>query len=179
MPTSLAEGEARILLGDKKFEIPGKSVVNPPINAVTESTLSVGDPDRGLSVVSYKKTNAKGVVTEEAHYATPLLLLPLPVAPGIAWDSVATDSKSLQSARVQGRVSKTAETDACGSVVAGWQTESTYTTASATANTTSNMVMNVATQLGGLPILVREGALSAPTFLEYSLAAPLPKPGAG
>ena len=98
--------------------------VNPPAGPV--SPPSVGEPERGLVLTGTESIDRTGsTVGTSFAPVTGLLLLPLPVASGESFASVAADPKSGETVIQNSTVSRRQRIDACGDLVDGWQVTST------------------------------------------------------
>ncbi len=116
--------------------------------------LRVGVPDRGLALTRVERRDPKsGDLRSTFRPTPPVLLLPLPIAPGESFEGIGTDPTNGAFLQVSGRVIRRTQIDACGDVVAGWIVESTRSFTSpgqAQAAHVHNYV--VAPQLGALII---------------------------
>jgi hypothetical protein len=122
---------------------------------------TIGEPERGLTLIEIQDLDSTG--TLRAAWAPPrgagLLYLPLPVAGGEQYRSVATDPRTgmtiVHDAHVLGRV----RIDACGEVVDGWRVEATQLRSDESEPVTYNYV--VAPQMGA--VIIAEEVESAPS----------------
>jgi hypothetical protein len=109
------------------------------------ASVTVGDPERGLTIKAIDNFAANGEMIGSFRPATGLLILPLPVVPGEQFASVAVDPQTLQVATYQGQVVSRDRTDACGDYVEGWVVKGTLTFA---GQTPQQYDVLVATQYG-------------------------------
>jgi hypothetical protein len=144
----------------------------PPVRA------NVGEPDRGLSLVSIVTRSPKGDVIDTFSPRLPLLYLPLETTISDSFRSSAVDPRTFVSLEIDGAVSKHAEVDACGSVVDGWLVNSTLTTTTPEGQYTSKFDYIVANQFGSMVISTHQETPSEePTSkLDFSLARVTPTP---
>jgi len=91
---------------------------NPPY--VAEDSVRVGEPGRGIAIVSIQEYDGNGNPTSSFNPTTPLLFLQLPVVQGESWASTAVDPRTGQSISVAGEVQRRQSVDACGTLLDGW-----------------------------------------------------------
>jgi hypothetical protein len=145
-------------------------------------TVSVGEPERGISLMRLQRVD-KARNTSELNFTPGVLYLPLDVVPGEEFTSVGIDTRTGAVLQHQAKVVKRDRIDACGDVVDGWVVEATQTFSSGAATAPSRSYRYlVAPQLGGL-IISEEFHVNSPagnTDVTLSLAqlnpAPLPAP---
>ena len=120
----------------------------PPI----PSSVSVGDPERGIALMKLQRVDAAGN-TSELTFSPGVLYLPLDIVPGEEFKSVGIDPRTGSVLQHQAKVTKRDRVDACGEVVDGWVIESTQTF-SGPGQTAPPRTYKyiVAPQLGGLII---------------------------
>jgi hypothetical protein len=85
----------------------------PPADAL----ISGSTPTSGLYITRMKQTNGKDVVSDFTATGRGLLMLQVPVVPGTAWTSTATDAATGASVRAAVTVGKTMTVNACGNVI--------------------------------------------------------------
>jgi hypothetical protein len=120
----------------------------PPV----PGTVSVGDPERGITLTKLQRVDAAGN-TSELSFSPGVLYLPLDVVPGEEFNAVGIDSRTGAVLQHQAKVVKRDRVDACGEVVDGWVVESTQTfTGAAAASPPRTYKYIVAPQLGGIII---------------------------
>ncbi len=146
----------------------------PPI----PGSVSVGDPERGISLVKLQRVDQAGN-TSELTFSPGVLYLPLDVVPGEEFNAVGIDPRTGSVLQHQAKVTKRDRVDACGEVVDGWVIESTQTFSGPgqTAPPRTYKYM-IAPQLGGL-IISEEIHTSSPqgtTDVVLSLAQVKPVP---
>ena len=106
--------------------------ITPPGNQPTlpkpplPSNVSVGDPERGISLVKLQRVDAAGNSSELA-FSPGVLYLPLDIVPGEEFNAVGIDPRTGSVLQHQAKVLKRDRVDACGEVVDGWVVESTQT----------------------------------------------------
>lgn len=116
------------------------------------TNVQQGPPDRGLALVKTVHTSADGRTVSTFAPVSPVLLLPLDVVTPQQFQSSGTapDGSSLT---VNGTVVKRARVDACGTVIDGWEVDSTQVFTPADPSQQAVPVTDtyyVATQIGGL-----------------------------
>lgn len=113
------------------------------------SNTNVGSPSRGVSLVKVVSADAKGSPTSTFAPSAPVVLLPLDVVSGGQFQSsgVAPDGSTLT---VSGTIGKRARVDACGTIVDGWEVNSTQTFSSGGTASPLTTTYYVGTQLGGI-----------------------------
>ena len=89
-------------------------------------TVSVGDPERGISLVKLQRVDAAGN-SSELTFSPAVLYLPLDIVPGEEFNAVGIDPRTGAVLQHQAKVIKRDRVDACGEVVDGWVVESTQT----------------------------------------------------
>ena len=161
-------------------QVPG---TQPPLpKAPLPETLSVGDPERGISLVKLQRVDAAGN-SSELNFSPGVLYLPLEVVPGEEWNAVGIDPRTGSVLQNQAKVVKRDRVDACGDVVDGWAVESTQTF-SGTGQTAPPRTYRyiVAPQLGGIIIseeihtATPQGTTDVTLSLGQSKPSPLPAP---
>lgn len=137
----------------------------------------VGEPDRGVSLVSSRELDANGNAVATFEPVTPLLLLPLPVQQGEKYQSVAVDRRSGQTMVLDVTVQRRQRIDACGDLVDGWLVDGTLTDTAREGGAVETGYV-VATQLGGMLVHERYRAAEgeAPVDLSFTLAQLRPDP---
>jgi hypothetical protein len=105
-------------------QVPG---TQPPLpKAPVPDTLSVGEPERGVSLIRLQRVDSAGN-TSEVDFSPGVLYLPLPIVPGEEWTAVGADPRTGSMLQHQAKVVKRERVDACGDVVDGWAIEATQT----------------------------------------------------
>lgn len=115
---------------------------------VSEHQVTAGEPERGIVMRGFDVLSSRGENQGSVNF-TPgagLLFAPLPIRTGETFGSAAVDTRSGQTYRIEGKVVRRTQVDACGTVIAGWQVESRYSFPGGSA--TYNYV--VAPQFGGI-----------------------------
>src|SRR5581483_40289 len=133
-------------------QVPGTGPALP--KAPVPETLSVGDPERGISLVKLQRVDAAGNSTE-LSFSPGVLYLPLAIVPGEEWTSVGVDPRTGAVLQHQAKVVKRERVDACGDVVDGWAVEATQTfsgAGQAAPTPPRSYRYIVAPQLGGIII---------------------------
>ena len=138
-------------------------------------TVTVGDPERGLTLKSVDTIDKDGK-SVGFHPVTGLLVMPLPVVPGEQFSSVAIDPATQETMAYQATVGARDRIDACGQFVEGWQVTGKLSESS--SSTPLDYSLWVAPQYGALPILERrDGSDAAVSYsLTYTLAQLHPDP---
>jgi hypothetical protein len=114
--------------------------------------VSVGDPERGISLVKLQRVDAAGN-SSELTFSPGVLYLPLDIVPGEEFNAVGIDPRTGSVLQHQAKVIKRDRVDACGEVVDGWVVESTQTfTGPGQAAPPRAYRYVVAPQLGGVII---------------------------
>lgn len=119
--------------------------VNSPASG---DRVTAGEPERGVVIRGFDVLDRKGDNVGSVNF-TPragLLVVPLPIRTGENFASAAVDTRSGNTYRIEGKVVKRTQIDACGTVIAGWLVESRYSFPGGSA--TYNYV--VAPQFGGV-----------------------------
>lgn len=119
--------------------------VNSPASG---DRVTAGEPERGIVIRGFSILDRRGENRGAVNF-TPgagLLVAPLPIRTGEVFASAAVDTRSGQTYRIEGKVVKRTQVDACGTVIAGWQVESRFSFPNGFA--TYNYV--VAPQFGGI-----------------------------
>ena len=127
----------------------------PTQQRVGPTDVRVGEPDRGIAIYQIERFDPKTGASISTFTPTPpVLVLPLPIVPGEAFEGVGVDPTTGGSLRIQGSVRKRQQVDACGEVIDGWLVEGTRTASSSgpTGGVPQTYHYIVATQLGG-PII--------------------------
>jgi hypothetical protein len=119
--------------------------VNSP---ASDDRLTAGEPERGIVIRGFDTLDSRGDNVNSVNFSprAGLLVAPLPIRTGESFSSVSVDTRSGQTFRLDGKVIKRVQVDACGTVIAGWLVESRLESSSASA--TYNYV--VAPQFGGI-----------------------------
>jgi hypothetical protein len=163
-------------------QVPG---TQPPLpKAPVPETLSVGDPERGISLIKLQRVDAAGNSTE-VNFSPGVLYLPLPIVPGEEWNAAGVDPRTGSVLQHQAKVVKRERVDACGDVVDGWAVEATQTFSRGgqTAPPRTYRYI-VAPQLGGLIISEQIHTTTAQGTTDVTLSlgqlqpSPLPVPPA-
>ncbi len=124
----------------------------PTQQRVGPTDVRVGEPDRGVSIISIERFDSKsGAALSTFSPTPPVLILPLPIVPGEAFEGAGVDPVDASTLRIQGSVRKRQQVDACGEVIDGWLVEGTRTFSGGLGQATGTQTYNyiVATQLGG------------------------------
>jgi hypothetical protein len=120
----------------------------PPV----PETASVGDPERGISLMKIQRVDAAGN-SSELTFSPAVLYLPLEVVPGEEWNAVGIDPRTGSVLQNQAKVVKRERVDACGDIVDGWAVESTQTFSGAGQTAPPRTYRYIiAPQLGGIII---------------------------
>lgn len=123
----------------------------PTQQRVGPTDVRVGEPDRGISIFEIERFDPKTGASISTFRPTPaVLILPLPIVPGEAFEGVGVDPAG-GSLRIAGSVRKRQQVDACGDVIDGWLVEGTRTTSGANPSDSKSQTYHyiVATQMGG------------------------------
>ena len=164
----------------------GNSATGHPLNAdinspgVVNFSQNIGEPDRGLSLLSINSKTADGVATNFSPL-TPLLYMPYNnggVIPGRLWSALSLDPLTLTAVQLDGSVLGHSEVDVCGTIIDGWKVSSTLTYTSRAGRLQVKYVYVVANQLGGMIISEHiESPAEAPTLrVDFTLGQVKPKP---
>ncbi|HUR48081.1 MAG TPA: hypothetical protein VMY88_00930 [Acidimicrobiales bacterium] len=124
----------------------------PTQQRVGPTDVRVGEPDRGVAIYQIERFDPKTGASISTFTPTPpVLILPLPIVPGEAFDATGIDPGSGSSLRISGSVRKRQQVDACGEVIDGWLVEGTRTTSGLSPEDSATQTYHyiVATQLGG------------------------------
>lgn len=159
----------------------GDTNVNSNVNSpgVVPFSQNIGEPDRGLSIVSITTTTKDGAVTS-FEPLLPLLYLPLApnFDPGLNWTAIAIDPRSLSTIQLDGGVVGHSEVDACGTVLDAWKVQATLTYVTSAGQMQVSYQYQIATQFGAL--LVGEQITSpatGPTLrAQFNIGQVTPKP---
>jgi len=157
----------------------------PPVTVPKPSvpgTVSVGDPERGISLMKLQRVDKAGNISE-LTFTPAVLYLPLDVVPGEEFNAVGIDSRTGSVLQHRAKVVKRDRVDACGEVVDGWVIESTQTFTSGAQSTPPRSYRYiVAPQLGGIIISeelhVNTGAGTTDVTLSLAQLNPAPLPPA-
>ena len=162
--------------------------ITPPGNQPTlpkpplPSNVSVGDPERGISLVKLQRVDAAGN-SSELTFSPGVLYLPVDIVPGEEFNAVGIDPRTGSVLQHQAKVTKRERVDACGEVVDGWVVESTQTfTGPGQAAPPRTYKYLIAPQLGGI-IISEEIHTSSPqgttdVVLSLGQLKPAPLPAA-
>lgn len=131
---------------------PTQQSVNPPY--VAENPTRAGEPGRGVAIEKIEDFDSEGNPVGSFDPVAALLLMPLPVLPGEAFQSVATDTRG-QSVQVDGEVLERQTVDACGELVDGWTVDHEVTDSRSFDSSVRHEVYVFATPMGGLPVSQR------------------------
>jgi hypothetical protein len=133
------------------------------------AAVTVGDPERGLTIKAIDSFDADNNMTGSFRPATGLLVLPLPVVPGEQFASAAVDPQTLQLAQYQAQVVARDRIDACGDYVEGWRVKGTMTFSD---GVTQQYDFLVSPQFGALVVSERIAGTSVlgPYDVTFSLA---------
>jgi hypothetical protein len=113
-------------------------------------TVTVGDPERGISLLKLQRVDAQGN-SSELTFSPAVLYLPLPVQPGEQFTAVGIDARTGSVLQHQARVLRRERVDACGDIVDGWAVESTQTFSGSTETSPPRTYRYIiAPQLGGI-----------------------------
>ncbi len=161
-------------------QVPGTQPALP--KAPVPETLSVGDPERGISLVKLQRVDSAGN-SSELTFSPGVLYLPLQIVPGEEWNAVGIDPRTGSVLQHQAKVVKRERVDACGEMVDGWAVEATQTFSGAgqTAPPRTYRYI-VAPQLGGIIISEAVHATTAQGTTDVTLSlgqlqpSPLPAP---
>ena len=124
----------------------------PAQQRVGPTDVRVGEPDRGIAIYEIERFDPKTAASISVFAPNPpVLVLPLPIVPGEAFEGVGVDPATGSSLRIQGSVRKRQQVDACGEVIDGWLVEGSRTTSGLSPEDSATQVYHyiVATQLGG------------------------------
>lgn len=157
----------------------------PPVSVPKPSvpgTVSVGDPERGISLMKLQRVDKAGNISE-LTFTPGVLYLPLDVVPGEEFVSVGIDTRTGSVLQHQAKVLKRDRVDACGDIVDGWVIESTQTFSSGAATAPPRTYRYiVAPQLGGIIISeelhINSGAGTTDVVLALGQLNPSPLPPA-
>ena len=123
------------------------------------TNIGAGPPDRGLALVKVVNTDSAGKQTSAFTPVAPVLLLPLDVVSSNPFQSVGVDPTGAALV-VNGTVSKRARVDACGTIVDGWEVNTTQTFVNNSASGSQAVPVDttyyVGTQIGGLLTYTRK-----------------------
>lgn len=125
---------------------------SPTQQRVGPTDVRVGEPDRGIAIVEIQRFDAKtGAALSTFTPTPPVLILPLPIVPGEAFEGAGIDPTDGSTLRIQGSVRKRQQVDACGKVIDGWLVEGSRTFSGALGANSGTQTYNyiVATQMGG------------------------------
>jgi hypothetical protein len=124
------------------------TVANP--NGELPTNAPLGPPDRGLAITKVVQTSADGKTVTTFAPTTPVLLIPLDVAYPETFQSVgvAPDGTTMT---VDANIVHRSRVDACGTIIDGWEVDSTqyFAMPGQTATPVSDNYY-VATQLGAI-----------------------------
>lgn len=145
-------------------------------------TMSVGDPERGISLAKLQRVDKAGNISE-LTFTPGVLYLPLDIVPGEEYTAVGIDTRTGAVLQHQAKVVKRDRVDACGEVVDGWVVESTQTFSSGAASAPPRTYRYiVAPQLGGIIISeefhISSGAGTTDVVLSLAQLNPAPLPPA-
>jgi hypothetical protein len=145
-------------------------------------TVSVGDPERGISLTKLQRVDKAGNISE-LTFTPGVLYLPLDIVPGEEYTAVGIDTRTGAVLQHQAKVVKRDRVDACGEVVDGWVVESTQTFSSGAASAPPRTYRYiVAPQLGGIIISeefhISSGAGTTDVVLSLAQLNPAPLPPA-
>lgn len=136
---------------------------NPGFSDVSVRT---GEPERGLSLQNVNNIDKNGNTVSSFNPSTGLLLVPLEVRQGEAFQSSAIDPRTGVSIQYQAQVRSRVEVDACGDILSGWLIEGTRTiSGDASGPQPYNFVF--APQFGGIILFERYNERNAQGFFEY------------
>jgi hypothetical protein len=130
--------------------VPGTQPALPKVPI--PGNVSVGDPERGISLMKLQRVDAAGN-SSELSFSPAVLYLPLEIVPGEEFNSVGIDPRTGSVLQNQAKVLTRARVDACGEVVDGWAVQATQTFSGAgqTAPPRSYRYI-IAPQFGGIII---------------------------
>lgn len=124
----------------------------PTQQRVGPTDVRVGEADRGIAIFEIERFDSKTGASVSVFSPTPpVLVLPLPIVPGEAFEGFGADAAGGESLRIQGSVRKRQQVDACGEVIDGWLVEGSRTFSGLTPDSSGTQTYHyiVATQLGG------------------------------
>lgn len=124
----------------------------PTQQRVGPTDVRVGEPDRGVAIYEIERFDSKTGASVSTFTPTPaVLVLPLPIVPGEAFEGFGADPGGGESLRIQGSVRKRQQVDACGEVIDGWLVEGSRTFSGLAPEDSGTQTYHyiVATQLGG------------------------------
>jgi hypothetical protein len=114
--------------------------------------VTTGEPERGVVIDSVTYTDLGGTATQGTFApVSGLLLTPLPIRTGEAFQSVAVDPVTQQAWRYDAQLLKRDRVDACGEILEGWRTNGTLTVTGTEGGEREFSVI-VSPQFGGIPI---------------------------
>jgi len=145
-------------------------------------TVSVGDPERGISLMKLQRVDKANNITEMT-FTPGVLYLPLDIVPGEEFSAVGIDTRTGSVLQHQAKVVKRDRVDACGDIVDGWVIESTQTFSSGAATAPPRTYRYiVAPQLGGIIISeefhIKSAASTTDVVLSLGQLNPAPLPPA-
>ncbi|HEX9969475.1 MAG TPA: hypothetical protein VGB03_04990 [Acidimicrobiales bacterium] len=160
---------------ETSYQVKTNAGVQRQAAAATGQRVRTGDAEAGLAIKRIVTRDSQG--TEESTFEVGLLILPLPVAPGETFTSVAKGARG-DALRFQGTVGAKQRVDACGTIIEGFRVTGTLSG----GDVTETWTFLVATQYGAILIEERfeyETSFGShkPIFTIGQLhPKPLPKP---
>jgi hypothetical protein len=128
--------------------------VNPSAGVGTVGTPREGDPERGVVLKGRDFIDSKTGNTTGTGFrpTTGLLLLPLPVSAGEAFQSVAVDSVHGRTIVLQGTAKGPFRANACGQVIDGWLVDATVQDSAGGTGASFEWLYAISPQYGGIII---------------------------
>jgi hypothetical protein len=141
------------------------------------SAPNIGDPERGLALMSQTVTGTDGKVQHTYTFNPGVLFAPLPIQAGESFQGVGVDPSSGETLTINGSVDRHQRIDACGEIVDGWQINTTETFSGAT-NQPATYNYLVATQLGAMIVAEHVDASTAEghIVIDYTIGQTQPDP---
>jgi hypothetical protein len=128
----------------------------------------IGEPDAGVSIKKEVLRDAAGEVVSTFEPATPVLILPLPIAGGASFTGSGTDAVNGSSLTISGTVVGPSRVSTCTGFVQGYRVEGTVSSTAGGESTTSDQAFTVETQGGGL-VIASEATPTGSKFKQLSV----------
>jgi hypothetical protein len=126
----------------------------PPVqpSQLPVTAVAGGDPERGVSLVRSERYSGRSSSPASVFAPQPgVLMMPLPVVTGQAFEGSGTDPESGATMVVRGVVGGHKEVDACGTMVQGWEIPATVSLANGTSSQTeTSYTYIISPQYGGM-----------------------------